>query len=219
VTASFVDGPSRGPFRDSLRSAGYPHRLVSFTPAVHNQIFAAARQSFSLGDIAPPSFDGSAISNFLHIRFDDTAIELVGLRVPAYETSAERVAYRPPLFEIMQRASTRPIAFAGDINEDPFRRILDVPEVRFAGCDSYRVANPAGDWSYMSANGKTNSRIDHVLYTEMLTVSDPAYVREFDGRLLASAHSLGPISDHAALTFTVELSALSRQTSGVNGSA
>lgn len=202
----FVDGPSRGPFRDSLRSAGYPHQLVSFTPGVHNQIFAAARQSFSLGDIAPPSFDGSAISNFLHIRFDHTAIELVGLRVPAYETSAERHAYRPQLLEIMERASVRPIAFAGDINENPFRKIPNAPEVRFAGCDSYRVTNPAGDWSYMSANGKTNSRIDHVLFTDMLTVTDPVYVQEFDGRLLAAAHSLLPISDHAALTFTVEVS-------------
>jgi hypothetical protein len=195
-----------GEFRESLRSAGYLHQLVSLAPSVQNQIFAAARQPIFIGDVKAPTFDDAATSNFLHIRFEDTAIELVGLRVPAYVTAAERKAYRPRLLEIMRRASNRPIAFAGDINESPFLKLPDVREVRYVGCPSYRVPNPSGDWSYTSANGQMHGRIDHVLYTDRLSVTDPRYVRDCDGRLLAAAHSLRPISDHAALTFTVELS-------------
>jgi endonuclease/exonuclease/phosphatase family metal-dependent hydrolase len=118
----FVDGPTRQPFREQLTVRGYVHQLVSFTPAKHNQVFAASRTPISLGDLAPPSMDGSAISNFLHLCVKGTDIEMVGLRVPAYETATERTEYRAELIETLLAAESRAIAFAGDFNEDPFTR-------------------------------------------------------------------------------------------------
>ena len=201
----FVDGPSRDTFRTSLTLAGYRYQLVSETPARHNQVFAASRTSFSLGDIQPPTFDGSAISNFLHIQFDTVPIELVGLRVPAYAKAADRRAYREELLAIMRSASTRTIAFAGDLNEEPFAKSL-APErltMRFAGCSSYTVANPVGDWSYIGWDARWRTRIDHVLYTDAVRVSDPVYISSFGGRRLAGTNAERPVSDHAALVFTV----------------
>ena len=201
----FVDGPTRAPFRDSLRNLGYHHQLVSFTPARHNQVFAAARLPFSHGDLAPPAFDGSAVSNFLHLRFDDVEVELVGLRAPWYKTAADRRAYWEQLLAIMKQASARPILFAGDINRDLFAK--GRPEHRsgapFPEADSYRAPNPTGDWSYMNHDGSSTSRIDHVLHSGSVGVEDPTYVTEHHPWVLAGPRSVHPISDHAALTFTV----------------
>lgn len=201
----FVDGPTRAPFRESLRSAGYGHQLVSSTPVRHNQVFAAARQPLSLGDLDPPSMDGSARSNFLHIRFEHTPVQLVGFRAPAYETATERRAYWAQLVVIMQQVSDRRIVFAGDINRNPFAGagMGDVPEVRFAECHAYTVANPAGEWSYINHAGTFKNRIDHVLHTQAISVEGATYVTDFNGRVLAGPGAMNPISDHAALTFTV----------------
>ena len=89
----FVDGPNRAPFLGSLAGAGYVHQMFSYATPNTNQVFAAARHPFKQGDIAPPTLDVWATSNFLHIQFWHTTLELVGLRVPAYKKAADRHAY------------------------------------------------------------------------------------------------------------------------------
>ena len=116
----YVDDPSREPFKAAMREAGFRHQAVSATPARHNQIFAASKHAFDVGDLRPPQFDGSAISNFLHLKFRDFPFEMVGLRAPAYEKAADRKAYWAELGHIMESARDRAILFAGDINFDPF---------------------------------------------------------------------------------------------------
>ena len=78
----YVDAPSREPFKAAMREAGYRWQAVSETPARHNQIFAASKHAFEVGDLRPPQFDGSAISNFLHLKFADYPSEIVGLCAP-----------------------------------------------------------------------------------------------------------------------------------------
>src|SRR6476469_8136855 len=50
------------------------------------ELFAAARLPFRKGDIPAPNLNTHAISNFLHIKFADPTIELVGLRAPTFDT-------------------------------------------------------------------------------------------------------------------------------------
>jgi hypothetical protein len=201
----YVDGASRGPFLEGLVSQGYEHQLVSFTPARHNQVLAASRLPFTLGDILPPTFDGSAVSNFLHIRFEHTNVELVGLRVPAYVTAQDRRAYRAELLAIMAEAESRGIVFAGDLNEDPFRRakLSLATSMQFPACPAYSLPNPSGRWSYINKNGSATSRIDHALHTRGVEVRDARYVEEAHGMLLAGAATAGAVSDHAALVFVL----------------
>jgi Endonuclease/Exonuclease/phosphatase family len=207
----FVDGPTRAPFFESLRSIGYVHQLVSRTPAQNNQVFAqvfaAARYPFSLGDLAPPPMDGYSIAGFLHIRFDHTPIELVGFRVPCYKWPADRRMYWGQLLDIMEMASTRAIVFAGDLNANPFAEAgtPEVPGVHFGLCKQYWVPNPTGDWSYVNYQGTASSRIDHILHTGTISVGDATYLSRLGDRQLAGPGSTMPISDHAVLTFTVNL--------------
>jgi len=202
----FVDGESRGPFRESLKRAGYLHQAVSPTPARHNQVFAASRFAFLAGDIQPPQLDSSAMSNFLHIRFPDFPVELVGMRAPAYLKAAERNEYWTQLAAIMDGVKDRAILFTGDVNYNPFNKAktpADADHVCFHLCREYRIPNPKGDWSYISLSGTGRSRIDHVLHTNRVDVSNPEYITRLGDRVLAGARLETPITDHAVLRFEV----------------
>jgi hypothetical protein len=200
----FVDGPTRGSFRGKLSSLGYPHQLVSRAPARNNRVFAACRRPLTLGGLAPPATDSSAIANWLHVRVEGVDLDVLGLRVPAYVKSAQRHAYRRALVEILQSTADRPIVVTGDLNEDPFRRDPEASLVPFAGAPTFSVVRPHGEWSYISNAGRSTSRIVHVMRTAAVRVTDVRYHCARGGVLIAGPAAERPVSDHAALTFTVE---------------
>jgi len=200
----YVDDPSREPFKAAMREAGFLQQAVSATPARHNQIFAASKHAFEVGDLRPPQFDGSAISNFLHLKFTDFPFEMVGLRAPAYEKAADRKAYWAELGQIMESARDRSILFAGDINFDPFVKGKQegATRVSFPFASGYQIPNPQGEWSYLAHSGK-GYKIDHVIHTPGVVVSKVEYLTRIGDRHLAGERSNAPISDHAALRFEV----------------
>lgn len=199
----YVDHPSREPFKEAMRDAGFLHQAVSATPARHNQIFAASKHAFEVGDLRPPQFDGSAISNFLHLKFADFPFEMVGLRAPAYEKAADRKAYWAELGQIMESARDRAILFAGDINFDPFVKSKQegATQVHFPFAAGYQVPNPMGAWSYLAHSGK-GYKIDHVIHTPGMVVTEVEYLDQIRGRCLAGEKINAPISDHPVLRFS-----------------
>jgi len=200
----YVDGENRDSFKTAMREVGFEHQAVSPTPDVHNQIFAASRHAFEVGDIRPPQCDGSAISNFLHLRFADFPVEMVGLRAPAYEKAADKHAYWDELAEIMESAKDRPILFAGDVNYDPFEKAKQpqAETVPFHLCETYQIPNPKGKWSYLHHNGN-GFKIDHVIHTPSVAIENVEYLDWIRGRFLAGEKSKKPVSDHAVLRFDV----------------
>lgn len=201
----FVDGPGRGAFREQLASLGFEYQLVSTRPAKNNQVFAASRTPISIGDLPSPTTNSSAIANWLHIHFDGSDLELIGLRVPAYTRGSERRAYHAQLAEILRSAGGRPLVIAGDLNVDPFAKagVSPPPSSAFRGAEMFSVPLPAGDWSYINHRGTSRSRLDHVLHSASVQVSDVRYHYELGNVLIAGPTADGPLSDHAALTFTV----------------
>ena len=200
----YVDDESREPFKTAMREGGYLWQAVSPTPAVHNQIYAASRFAFELGDLQPPQFDGSAISNFLHLKFTDFPFEMVGVRAPAYSKAADKHAYWAELAGIMESARDRAILFAGDINFDPFVKAKQegASQVPFPFASGYQVPNPGGDWSYLAHSGK-GYKIDHVMHTPTVEVTNVEYIDWIRGRFLAGEKIKKPVSDHAVLRFAV----------------
>lgn len=201
----YVDDVSREPFKQQMREAGFEWQAVSPTPDVRNQIFAASRSAFEVGDLQPPQYDGSAISNFLHIRFHDFPVEMVGLRAPAYKKAADKHAYWDELAAIMASASDRRILFAGDVNYDPFKKAKqpEAKTVPFNLCEEYEIPNPSGDWSFLYHNGN-GFRIDHVIHTPGVEVTNVEYIDWIRGRFLAGEKIKKPASDHAVLRFNVK---------------
>ncbi len=202
----FVERLPREAFRQQLADQGYVHQLVSYSPDRHNRVLAASVAPISLGDLRPPSMDGAATASLLHVLVDGSELEIIGLRVPAYETGLEKRQYRSELNEILRAAQGRTIVVAGDFNEDPFRRTADsaATTLPFSGAEKFTVTKPIGDWSYMNSSGTKTSRIDHVMHAGAVRIVDPVYCYEVDGLHLAGPKDLAPISDHAALVFAVE---------------
>lgn len=117
VLNEFVDGPGRGWFRACLDRVGLGNQVLSHTTARHNQILIAAREPIFVGDLQAPTFDGSARSNFLHVVLG-SGLELVGLRVPAYEPAADLLAYNAQLAEVLGTIGERRLIVTGDFNLD-----------------------------------------------------------------------------------------------------
>jgi endonuclease/exonuclease/phosphatase family metal-dependent hydrolase len=163
---------------------------------------------FTIGDIPPPQGPTShATTNFLHVRLDNSDIELIGLRRPDYK-GAEKIQYWAEVTDILRSSGDRALVIAGDINEKLFKKTpRDVTAVPFPGAEMYSVPRPDGDWSYTNPSGTGQSQIDHVLHTSRLRINQVRYRYEVDGIALAAPGPLKKVSlsDHAALTFTAEL--------------
>lgn len=207
VLTEFVDdGPDRDVFRAKLGASGYVHIHATDPLPAHNQVFVASRLPFDIGDIVAPTTTSHAISNFLHVSLRDSDIELVGMRAPSY-TGAERSSYWGEVDGILRNAGDRALVVAGDLNEDPFKGVSEsFTSRRFHGLETFSAARPVGRWSFMDPHKESKrSRIDHVLHTPRIRISDARYVDEVGGFRLAGPVSSAPLSDHAALTFTAEV--------------
>lgn len=204
----FVDGaPDRDRLREQLRAAGYNYFAISEAPPRHNQVFVASRFPIEVGDIdAPTEPDSHAETNFLHIRFPDSDIELIGLRAPAYKSAAERRDYWSDLTSTLQIYRNRALVVAGDLNLDPFKRVSGARDsVEFPDAEMYCAVRPEGSWSFVSLHDASkNSRIDHVLHGEKVILSDVRYYYQAGGIELAGPDSPHK-GDHAVLMFTAEL--------------
>ena len=211
LLTEFVNGggSDRDRFREQLNAAGYLYCDASPAPPKHNQIFVASRLPFEVGDLSPPALTSHVTTNFFHLRLSNSEIEFIGVRAPSY-TGRDRHLYREELAAILRSAQDRAIVVTGDLNDDPFKSCRDhsVTVVRFPGAEAYFVPRPDGPWSFTNLDNSTRrSRIDHVLHTARIQVRDARYLYEVDGTLLAGARAAAPLSDHAALTFTAELTA------------
>lgn len=207
MLTEFVDGGAdRDQLRERLRAAGYHQVHLTDPLPVHNQVFVASRLPFDVGDIAPPTTDSHATSNFLHLSLRDSEIELIGLRAPDYK-GAVKSSYWGEVDDILNNIGDRAVAVAGDLNEDPFKGVSEsFKSRRFHGLEAFCAARPEGRWSYMNPHKDTSrSRIDHVLHTPRVRISDARYVDEIAGFRLAGPASSSPLSDHAALTFAAEI--------------
>jgi len=206
----YVDQPNLVLFGDQLAEAGYTHRLVSPATKPCNQVLAVSRLPLSPGDISSPATDADARSNWLHVVVDGAGVELIGLRIPAYEAGSLLRTYRADLCAVLDGLTDRPVAIAGDFNLDPFTLAgtPDAPAAPFPGATAFTVRNPTGRWSYTQAYEGGTSRIDHVMSTPNLEVSNVGYRHRVDDIVLAGGPKTGnPISDHAALCFTVRTAA------------
>lgn len=200
----FVDGSSRDTFKQQLSDLGYFHQLISPKRGKQNRVFVASKKAIRLGDLNPPQQDDASVTNFLHVVEEESGIEFVGFRAPAYKMYSERQTYWRELTTIMSNAGRRRIVFAGDINYDPFQGLAaSVTDIKFELSQSYYIPNPQGEWSYISLDEKARTRIDHAIVTAGLKTTEVRYLVNFQGILLAGGHNSNAVSDHAVLSFSV----------------
>jgi exonuclease III len=200
VLNEYVHGETRTAFVESLGAIGLRHLQVSVRLNSNNQVLIASRQPIELGDLLGPRMhDDGGTSNFLHIKVSGTDVELVGVRAPAYKASADLRDYWRQLRATIQAATTRQIAFIGDLNADPNRKrgIGDkhLAELRVEG---WIIPEAVGAWSYASG-----TRIDHVVLSPSFGQASAEYVCRLEELVLAGRGNRAALSDHAALVVLV----------------
>ena len=187
-------------FADRLANAGWCHQLISSEPGERaNRTFVASRVSVEQDCVPLPTFDRQLPANLLAVRFPDTGLRVLALRVPAYEGPERPLVLRS--WDWLESTAALLVdeaaVIVGDLNVsaasrrsgggDHFRRI------RSAG---WSLATPEGEPSFFSSTGHT-STVDHLLHTRTVRVASAAFVSEVSGYVLAG--SRGAISDHAAI--------------------
>jgi len=195
VLNEYVHGATRSSFLDWLSVEGMSHHAVSTRFGKNNQILIASRWPVESGDLSGPSSDDDGgRSNFLHLFVPAIDIELVGLRVPAYESRRYLRAYWTRLVGVIATARERKIIFVGDFNADP-DAAYHVGAKQFADLRNvgWQLPVPAGDRSY-----KSGTRIDHVVASSRLPPVRATYVDTVEGINLCGA-AKNAVSDHAPI--------------------
>lgn len=195
-----TDGESREPFKAALGELGYASILGSDKIGRSNQVLIASRRGINPGEIAAPDLDDCSKTNFLHVVVPSIGLNIVGLRCPAYTEGKELSAYWDELRPIIDDSVSERIIFMGDFNGDPDGKRSPAGVNLMELCEAgWRVPAPDGEWSYISHNGKSRSRLDHVSASTEVIIRNARYVTEANGIIIAGTGNSNPISDHAIL--------------------
>lgn len=187
-------------FADRLADAGCYHQLISPDPGERaNRTFVASRVAVEADCISLPDFDRQLPANLLAVRFPDSSLRVLALRVPAYEKEDRPLILRS--WDWLESTAALLVdeaaVIVGDLNVSAasgrssggahFKRL------RAAG---WSVATPGDEPSFFSPRGHT-STVDHLLHTRTVRPASAVFVSEVGGYLLAG--SPDAISDHAAI--------------------
>jgi len=183
-----------------LADAGWRHQLITpEPPARANRTFLAARVPVELDSLALPTFDHQLLANLLVVRFPQTGLRVVALRVPAYEAHQKDLILKSwDWLEVAAAEIVGDVAvIIGDLN-------VSSSSSRAAGGGHFRrikgagwvLATPETEPSFFSAKGYT-STLDHLLHTKAVRVANASFVTKIGNRILAG--SSDALSDHAAI--------------------
>lgn len=214
VLNEYVHGDSRKPLELALQQSGLHYILVSENVPdkenrLNNQVLIASRFELTQGDLqGPRSFDGGGESNFLHVRLPHDALEIVGIRVPAWKEASLRHGYWTQMQDIIRRAADRRIVFIGDINATPGKKgSVGSGYLAALGKEGWVMPEPEGSWSFSS--GKRFSRIDHAIISRHLRATEARYLSRLDDLELVASEATSSISDHLPLLVSIGDSLLS----------
>ena len=172
----------RQAFYGQLRDAGYSYQLRTVTTPKENHILISSRQPIAQGDLLPPptTIHSSVPSNFLHVKSENTGIEIIGIRVPDYSKPVYKdvaKAYWEWFTSLTDKIADRPIILTGDFNIDPdmkkykFRHHLnDLLE------NGWQIASPDNGASFWANKNNAPHRLDHAFLSDQLNVKDASYI-------------------------------------------
>lgn len=200
VLNEFVDGATRATLKADLSVLGLQHTRSSQRVGRHNQVAILSRFELRDGSVSGGCLDPMAQSNFLAVRLLEFAMEIVGLRVPAYKSAADKRMYWQALDGIVR--SDPSALFIGDFNADPsYPRSAGGAALVSLERDGWKIPAAEGDWSYCSSRALT--RIDHAVVPRSIGIRAARYVaRDGDAVFAGLAKDL---YDHAALVLDLEL--------------
>jgi endonuclease/exonuclease/phosphatase family metal-dependent hydrolase len=199
---------------DELARRGLRHHALSpaapFSPVkqapLPNRVLIASRGPLELvpldgvSGLAPPW----AVINHLHVSLVQVGVEIIGLRVPYYESPREWDDYWKWFAERFEPLADRRAVIIGDFNGDPGRARSKGDKLfkSFLGDTKWQVPVPAGEWSYWGRADQKASALDHALVAPSLRLRSAYYAIEEGGPRLFGP-SKNWLSDHAPLVLDI----------------
>jgi len=200
VLTEYVDRGDRGAFKAALREkCGYALPTVSLPGKEprQNQVLIASRVEQEDGDLHAPEVDEAAKTNFLHRRFKGLDLEVVGFRVPHYQSEKPRspgklVEYWRQFTRLALGLASQKAVFIGDFN-------VGNRKVDAAGQDALKNLTKAGYRMCAEDGG-----LDRALVSPLLRVRSFSVIERVAGYTLTGGKSDKALSDHPMLVVEVE---------------
>lgn len=194
VLTEYVDRGGRASFKATLKQLGYVAYAVSSLGKGQNQVLVATAEEQDKGGLAAPDVDEAAETNFLHCRIPTLDLDVVGFRVPHYQS--ERPVQPEKLEDYWQQFTmkalgtvSKRVVFIGDFN-------VGIEDVDIPGQKALRKLVEAGYRMCAEDGG-----LDRAL------LSPKAKLRSFSVLESVGDYRLtgkGGLSDHAMLVVEVE---------------
>ena len=200
VLTEYVEGQSHSDFVTELAKLGFSTVFRSAKTVGQNQILVASHLPIALGTFRAPALDPALPSNVLHVRVPEFEIDVVGIRVPAYENAESTNACWNWLANATAAFLTRPAVLIGDFNVDPSR--ASGARLRQLIGAGWQHAWQEDGWSFCSTGG-SKTRIDHAFVSPKIRVRRASYVSTVGSYVLAGTRSA--LSDHAALVVEADI--------------
>ena len=194
VLTEYVDRGKRAHFRAALQSIGYQEPVVSPEGKGQNQVLVASLEAQEDGELKAPEVDEAAQTNFLHQRMPRLELDVVGFRVPHYQSekpvSPTKLAdYWREFTRIARGKAGGKAVFIGDFNVG--NKKVDAP-----GQKALRKLVEAGYRMCAEEGG-----LDRVLVSPKLKRRSFSIIEAVGEHRLTG---MGGLSDHAMLVVEVE---------------
>ena len=203
--------PKREAFFEEMKTVGYPYYKVSETIAGKNHIVILATNAISIGEINPPQFHGAAPSSTLHVSAFNKEVEIIGLRMPCYNSDPKRRDYMDWIVSNASKAGGRPFIWIGDFNTDSrysshwYRNVTssvsggDRVEQMIQNGWSHIQPKTGGSWRTKEGIERC---LDYAFVSSHFEILGTEYITSFGGKSIIGPSS-GLLPDHAI--FVVDL--------------
>lgn len=194
-------------FQKDLKRSGLTDVQISnyYSPKnnVHNRILIASRLPMNKGSInAPMHIIEGVPNNIFHVTIPKFNLGILGLRMPLPMKAAEKKDWWDWVTAVTEENRNKPFIILGDFNTDSStpgpnggKRFTEIAE------KGWQCISPSGK-SYWSGDFKTQSRLDHALFSGHFVINNAEYKisnQDFVFTKTPTTNTPDAISDHAVL--------------------
>jgi len=167
----------------------------------------ASRQRLRRGKLAAPPLHKSVPSNALHVVLEDSGLNVLGFRMPAFEDQDRPLkrAVWQWLLDTAESLRTNQSVIAGDFNTAPRDLATDCGDcLEQLSHGGWQHALPSSGFSWKGGPNGTERQIDHLFLSPALRPARAEYLWGFQSLAADAASGKVGIPDHAILLATFD---------------
>ena len=205
VLTEYVEGDDHNKFLSSVAALGLESWDISPKTSRQNQVLIASRHRLQRGTLAAPSLHKSVPPNALHVVLEDSGLNVLGFRMPAFE-GKERPLKRDVWQWLLSAAEILRVdasVIAGDFNTAPGDSVTTCGDcLEQLSRSGWQHVLPSSGFSWKHARYGTRRQLDHIFFSPALPPAHADYLWGFQSLAADAASGKVGIPDHAILLAT-----------------